>query len=59
MLIKPVVVYISTANVITLSQPLNPRGNLGSTIQIDEVNELCLRPINRERKKGGIVRVSP
>lgn len=59
MLIKPVVVYISTANVITVSQPLSPRGNLGSTIQIDEVNELCLRPINRERKKGGIVRVSP
>lgn len=31
---------------------INPRSDLWSTIQTDEVNELCLGPINRKIKKG-------
>ena len=43
----------------TFHSLLSPRSILWSTIQIDEVNELCVGPMNRERKKGRIVSMSP
>lgn len=43
----------------TFHSLLSPRSILWSTIQTDEVNELCVGPINRERKEGRTVSMSP